>query len=294
MNIARKLRGFTLVEILVVIGIIAVLISVLLPALSKARDAAATIACASNLRQIGLAWTSYQMDNNGWIVPGERQFLNSGWGGDYWTNTGSANNDPVKYARWYNYLAEGYLRNYNVLNCTTSTSSTVQFYTGSWMDGAETAAANVTDTVGGVTVPRGQCSAKGAVRWNCNYAYPQNTFGTSEQGGNAFYNAQPWHRPKKMQGNYGVTAMHNQALVTTANPMLKAMSMSNLLVASDGNGWLDTGGTGWAGLLDPYRWVHGDRKRMNVLLSDGHVSTVGMGDVGMVTLSDTTKVFYGQ
>lgn len=73
---SHRRRGFTLVELLVVIGIIALLVSILLPALNKARDAANITACLSNMRQLGTAMQMYASDWRG-FCPGNYGRLTS-------------------------------------------------------------------------------------------------------------------------------------------------------------------------------------------------------------------------
>ena len=63
-------RAFTLVELLVVIGIIALLISILLPTISRARRSAQEIKALSNLRQMLIGYTAYQLDNRGQVLWG--------------------------------------------------------------------------------------------------------------------------------------------------------------------------------------------------------------------------------
>ena len=114
-------KSFTLIELLVVIAIIAILASMLLPALSKAQEKAYSVTCANNLKNLGLAAFMYRNDNKGVL-----SYMVNGFP----TYTGPDGNERSGAKIWH-VLLYPYLNEFDVYSCPEGTFKWKGEYTGS-------------------------------------------------------------------------------------------------------------------------------------------------------------------
>jgi prepilin-type N-terminal cleavage/methylation domain-containing protein/prepilin-type processing-associated H-X9-DG protein len=145
---------FTLIELLVVIAIIAILASMLLPSLQKARESGRASSCLGNIRQIGTASLLYAQDNDDYLVPRWGMANNCDWGEPkYATLTGTLSTAThyfsVKYFP-YDYPGKGILRCPSDESLPTLESYGIQYYITNWSTNPDQ---NFIKKIGKITFP---------------------------------------------------------------------------------------------------------------------------------------------
>lgn len=241
-----RIRAFTLVELLVVIGIIAVLIAILLPALGRAREQARTVACLSNLRQIGLAMQSYINTNDNFLPPVDMGLSGSG------TQTVRGN--------WATLLVSG-------------KHIQVPLQPVSGVDAASVfkCPAGLSQTTGYNPVPLSQTDGRNSMAWrsqSSELATPDNLVDTW-YGANASYSSglstqrlRPMRFLRFTSAGVLTTGGERELIKVT-----RITQASAVVLLFDGNFLAEN---------RPARLSlrHSGRKALNVLLADGHAATL--------------------
>ena len=154
----RGMCGFTLIELLVVVSIIALLLSILIPSLSKAKEQARTVVCQSNLGQWGLVFNVFAGDNNG-------RFM-KGWDG------GAATRTQVE-DQWYHAL-KPYYGDASLLLCPRARKPASEVNPGTAGGGVRIWPCSQFEAWGafpdppGWAVKAGDCGSYGINAWVCN------------------------------------------------------------------------------------------------------------------------------
>ena len=301
----KRRNGFTLVELLVVIGIIAVLISLLLPALSAARQSAASIQCAANLRQIGSGLFMYENLNRCLPYGAEAWRPNGTWVENrFWP---AAVSDTIGFKKVFDSTGN-YAQQYSkIFTCPSAQLSNaapdkVNHYvahprlmpphdTGTSLIGFATidaASAGGTDYYHYCKLSEVHQAAEKALVWDGPQSYGSTN--TGQAGGNAFFprslGREGLSRSLGAMGLYITDLAVQQNLSFTdivplgdSMPLpytISSMKVENRDDSSTG-GWNSSGGyhtRDSSGTQDAARFRHTKNSKLNMLFCDGHVESL--------------------
>jgi prepilin-type N-terminal cleavage/methylation domain-containing protein/prepilin-type processing-associated H-X9-DG protein len=200
-----RTRGFTLVELLVVIGIIAVLVGILLPTLNKARLAAQTVSCKSNLRQLVLATQMFASEHQSFLPQAENNGSPrmQGWNTRLGTRWDYADN----LWSWEYVLMKSLGKNKAVFQCPTDPEPKIRY---KWND----------------NMPDGGDD-------NVGTSYRMNWSNVTLEGANG--------SAPSLSANYGQTIMTSPKLAQMKPAERAIVFMDGAGSYSDGNGYQDAG-----------------------------------------------------
>lgn len=241
---AEARTGFTLIEVLVVVAIIALLVAVLLPSLAQARWQAKNVACRAHLHDLGLAFTMYAGSGRDGYFPVV------------------ANYEDSYRCLWKARM----LSDYNILLCP-GTKNVVRpqsllngpVQTLKWMEDGKSDILLYNSDLDHVAANRDDSSGGHSYEYNAFY------------GGVSLKNGWPEHRLMKHQKRitHYYFAPHNMMLVHDADEQQSKQAMSGNLGCTNSLGAFDTP-SAQAGNNCPQPWDNHNERGMNMMFADGH------------------------